>query len=318
MPAMSPRHWVMAAAVPFLSFGIFLAWRFSLEGSLARTAGLRAAIADVIWKAAYRAGFQDDYPVPVPFAERLWWMHEYYFSPITPWVLAFSATACVILVGVNALVRRPTFPAIARPLFVTLLVSALVTLPVYAQMWTFRQHTVIHPFSSAKLLMPYAFLPFVALPLLAGFIIDRVVIGRARSVARSVMVAVALAGAVDAGRRYERPYLIGRIDPARMEMWETIRRNVSYRDVVFSPDLEAPPFKVEMGVANKIVYAATTFAGVDRVVRGLCGPFNIVVVFTGDRNEPTWDGRMPTTVVRDGGLTFFRFVDQQGPARECP
>jgi len=50
----------------------------------------------------------------------------------------------------------------------------------------------------------------------------------------------------------------------------------------------------------------------------VCGPFNVVIVIPGDTSEVTWGGRAPTHIIRDGAVTFFRYVEFQGAAEGCP
>ena len=311
-PAMTIREWVAALATPFVGFALFLTWRFSLEGSLARTQGLRAAFADIVWKVAYRAGMEPGYPLPKPFGAHLWWMHEYYFSSIAPWLLTAAGWLIVVL-SLAQWHRSRSVPLARRRLFITVFVTALLTIPTYAQMLVFRQHTEIHAFAIAKVIMPYAFVPFVTLPLMIfGVVFPDGSRGRWLKAISGMLI---LAGAIEVGLKHERPYLIGRIDPERMKLWETIRRHVSYRDVVFSPELEAPAFKVEMGISNKLVHRARNFRQIGRVVGEVCGPLDVVVVLPGEAAETTWS--VPDQVIRDNGLTFLRFVDFPGTRTGC-
>lgn len=317
-----PMHrlaWIAAIATPLVGFALFLWWRLSLPGSLMETAGLRATFVDLLFKVTYRVGLQSDWPIPVPFGPYFWHMHRHFFSPIAPWMLAGSGIVIGVLLVSALIIGRASGGPNRKALYVTLLVACLVTLPVYGQIMVFRQHSVIHSFSIAKVLMPYAFLPFVIAPLLLGHVIDRFKSLRSPTVIKTVIALIAIGASLFVSTHAERPYLVGRIDPERMLMFEAIRRNVGFRDVVFTPDsaLEAKPFKVEAGISNKVIYRVQTFAEVDPVVRRVCGPFNVVIVFKVEPRDGTWQGRVPQLVVRDSGLTLFKYVDYAGAAEGC-
>ena len=91
-----------------------------------------------------------------------------------------------------------------------------------------------------------------------------------------------------------------------------------FRDVVFSPDIEAAPFGKEAAVAGKLVHKIEgSFSEVDRVIDHVCSPFDVVIVRKGPDAEAKFDGRTTDNVVRIGGLTLLRFKDYPGAAKGC-
>jgi hypothetical protein len=187
--------------------------------------------------------------------------------------------------------------------FGLLSIFLLSIIPAYAQMTVFKQHTFIHPWSLAKVVVPLAMVPGVFLQLLAVTVLDRWREARFKRRWRGVWGIASTVGvlafAVWLGAEawpMQAPYILGRIDPAGPVPWLTIHERTNYYDVVFSPDFDTVPFGIEAAVAGKLVYKASSFTDVDRRVAHICVPFNVVIV----RKSPD-GGRKPDQVVRAGG-----------------
>jgi hypothetical protein len=187
--------------------------------------------------------------------------------------------------------------------------------------------------------VPLAMIPGVFVPLFAGAILERwrdmrnIQWKNLWRIASTIgVLAFACWMGAEAWPSPSLPYFVGRIDPAAAVPWLTIHDMTSYRDVVFSPDLETIPFGAEAAIAGKLVYRATSFAdldvqgtpyfsnveGIDSKVSHVCGPFQVVIVRRGQDADAHFDGRTPNYVIRIGGLTLMRFIDYPGAAKGCP
>jgi len=191
-------------------------------------------------------------------------------------------------------------------------------------MIVFKQHTYIHPWAIAKVVVPLAMVPGVFLPLLVMTALEqwnargRLRNGTAlRAVSSIGVVAFTIWLGTTAWPRQE-PYLMGRVAPENAVPWLTIHDRTKYADVVFSPDIEGVPFSMYAAIAGKVVYKITSFAQIDSRVSHVCEPFNVVVVRKGQDAGETFDGRTADQVVRDGGLTLLRFQNYHGAAKSCP
>ncbi len=240
-----------------------------------------------------------------------------------PILILTGFIACIALFGILFAVSRAD-PKRRSTYFGLLSVLLLSIIPAYSQMIVFKQHTYIHPWALAKIVVPLAmvtgvFLPLLAVTVLAQWFASEKSWGRiAWQVVSSLGV---LAFAIWLGATawpYQAPYLMGRVEPENAVPWLTIHDRTKYSDVVFSPELEAVPFSGFMAVAGKVVYKATSFAQVDSTVSHVCEPFNVVVVRKGQDAGETFDGRTADQVVRDGGLTLLRFQNYHGAAKSCP
>jgi hypothetical protein len=200
----------------------------------------------------------------------------------------------------------------------------LSIIPAYAQMTVFKQHTFIHPWALAKVVVPLAMVPGVLVPLLVAFILERWRAGRKLQRSRlwhvaSTVGVLAFAGwMVAEAWPSQHPYFLGRIDPAGAAPWLAIHDTTSFGDVVFSPDFKTFPFGIESAVAGKLVYQIQSFSDVDPIVDHICGPFNAIIVRKGQDAEANFDGRTPDYVLRIGGLTLMRFNEYPGAAKGCP
>jgi hypothetical protein len=316
---------VALTATPLVTFAIFLLWRFVTPGSIAAKQGVMASIQDLVWKFIYRVGDTDDHPVSAAkFFGSFYDAHRYFFWDTAPILIGGAFVAGLGLLAVLFAMSRSD--AAARRIYFGLFSIFLLSIvPAYVQMIVFKQHTFIHPWSIAKVVVPLAMIPGVLLPLLTVTVLQRLqlaLIGwrwsRAWRLASSLGV---LAFAVWIGSEAwpdRAPYLLGRIDPQGPVPWLAIHDNTSYYDVVFAPDFETVPFGIEAAVAGKLVYQAGSFADIDRKVVSLCSPFNVVVVRKGEAQADVFDGRTPDQVIHAGGLTLVRFQNYRAAAKSCP
>jgi len=316
---------VALTALPLVTFAMFLFWRFVTPGSIAAKQGVVASIKDLVWKFVYRVGDTDDHPVSAgqffgPFYEA----HRYFFWDTAPILIGGGFIAGLALLAVLFAMSRSDAAA-RRIHFGLFSIFLLSIVPAYVQMIVFKQHTFIHPWSIAKVVVPLAMIPGVLLPLLTVTVLERAKLAltgwRWNRAWRLVSSLGVLAFAVWIGATAwpdRAPYLLGRIDPAAPVPWQTIHEKTNYYDVVFSPDFETTPFGIEAAVAGKLVYRASSFADIDRKVVSLCGPFSVVVVRKGEDRADVFDGRTPDQVIRSGGLTLLRYQNYRAAAKSCP
>jgi hypothetical protein len=313
------------AALPLVTFAIFLFWRFVTPGSIAAKQGVLASIQELLWKLVFRLGNTDDHPVSAakffgPFYES----HQNWYWDGAPVLVGAGFILGLGLLAALFMMSR-TESAARRTYFGLFSIFLLSIVPAYAQMIVFKQHTYIHPWSLAKVVVPLAMIPGVFLPLLTVTVLQRwqetrniLQWKRAGRFAGTLgVLAFAFWLGVAAWPR-KAPYLMGRIAPANAVPWLTIHAKTGYTDVVFSPDFETVPFGSEAAVAGKLVYKASSFADVDRRVDHICARFNVVVVRNKDDGGEVFDGRTPNEVIRGGGLTLLRFQNYPRVAKSCP
>ncbi len=311
--------------LPLVTFSMFLFWRFVTPGSIAAKDGMFASIQELLWKLIYRIGNTDDHPVSAaeffgPFYEA----HRNFYWNSAPILIGAGFVLCLALFAALFTMSR-TDPGARKTYFGLFSIFLLSIVPAYGQMVFFKQHTFIHPWSLAKVVVPLAMVPGVFLPLLTVAVFERWRVAltgfRWKSAWRIAGSLGVLAFAFCIGAAAwprQPPYLLGRIDPAAPVPWLTIQERTSYNDVVFSPDFDTPPFGIDAAVAGKLVYQAASFAEIDRKVEHICVPFNVVVVRKTPDGDEVFDGRTPDQVIRSGGLTLLRFQSYRGAAKSCP
>jgi hypothetical protein len=171
----------------------------------------------------------------------------------------------------------------------------------------------------------YALVPFALLPVSIVVFLRlyrhpgaaKLKFGAGGAIAAMVLAIVSLFSATWSAGAFYGPSLIGRIDPDRYHLWNDISRNTGYRDVVFSPVLQAAPIGLEVGVANKVVYPVQSFAQVDQRVERVCGPFNVVLALPPGVDIGAFASRAPSDVIDTGHIRLLRFADYPGKATGC-
>jgi hypothetical protein len=312
---------VALVLLPVATFATFLVWRMATPGSIAAKDGIGASLHELLWKLVFRLGNTDDHPVSFgifwrPFYEA----HRVMYWNDAPILIFGGFLACIVLFAILFAYAR-TEPKLRSTYFGLFGVFLLSIVPAYLQLVFFKQHTFIHPWSIAKVVVPLAMVPGVFLPLLLVAALDqwqKLPARRARTMVSSLGV---LAFAVWLGAQAwpaQPTYLIGRVEPGNAVPWLTIQDRTTYADVVVSPDLEAVPFGIYAAVAGKVVYKINSFADIDRTVSHVCEPFNVVVVRKGQDAVDTFDGRTADRTEREGGLTLLRFQNYHGAAKSCP
>jgi hypothetical protein len=168
---MGRNETVALLLLPLATFATFLAWRVVTPGSIARQEGLVASFQELVWKLVwklvFRLGDTDDHPVSFrDFFAPFYQSHQTFYWSGAPVLILTGFIACIALFGILFAVSRadPTRQKIYFGLLSVLLVSII---PAYAQMIVFKQHTTIHPWAIAKVVVPLAMVPGVFLPLLA-------------------------------------------------------------------------------------------------------------------------------------------------------
>jgi hypothetical protein len=310
--------------LPLATFATFLTWRMVTPGSIAAQDGVVASIRELLWKLVFRLGDTNDHPVAFrdffgPFYEA----HRAFYWNSAPILILAGFIVCIALFAILFATSRAD-PKPRRIYFGLLSVFLLSIIPAYAQMIIFKQHTYIHPWAFAKVVVPLAMVVGVFLPLLAVTVFEQWNTrgkSRRRTAWRAAGSLGILAFAAWLGVLAwpsQLPYLLGRIAPDNAVPWLTIHDRTTYSDVVFSPDIEGAPFSMYSALAGKVVYKAGSFADIDPRVSHICEPFNVVVVLEGEHAGETFGGRTADGVVHDGGLTLLRFQNYQGAAKSCP
>lgn len=312
------------AIVPFAAFSMFLLWRFLTPGSIAAREGVLASIQELVWKLIFRIGNNpDDHPVSAAkFFGPFYKSHQDFYWDSAPLMIGAGFVFGLALFAVLFAMSRDNTRqrTIYFGLFSIFLLSIV---PAYLQMTVFKQHTFIHPWALAKVVVPLAMIPGAFVPILVLAVFERwqdvrkLRWRRLWRVAGTVGV-VAFAWSIGAEAwPSQRPYLLGQVKPAAADPWLAIHDMTSYRDVVVSPDLQAAPFGIEAAVAGKLVHKIQSFSDIDGVVERVCGTFHVVVVRKGEDAEGNFGGRTPDYVVRIGGLTLMRFQNYPGAAKGC-
>jgi len=286
--------------------------------------GVVASFRELLWKLVFRLGDTDDHPVSfLDFFGPFYEMHRVFYWSRAPLLILAGFAACIALFAILFATSRANMKrrGIYFGLFSVFLLSII---PAYAQMIVFKQHTYIHPWAIAKVVVPLAMIPGVFLPLLMVTLLERWH-GDRKVRSATALRAISSLGVVaftlwlgTAAWPRQPPYLMGRVVPENAVPWQTIHDRTSYADVVFSPELEGTPFSMYAALAGKVVYKVDSFAQIDSRVSHVCVPFNVVVVRKGQDASETFDGRMADQVVRDGGLTLLRFQNYHGTAKSCP
>jgi hypothetical protein len=310
--------------LPLVTFAIFLLWRMVTPGSIAAKDGVIASIHELLWKLVFRLGDTDDHPVAfLDFFGPFYDSHRTFYWNSAAVLILTGFIACIGLFAILFAASRGD-PKWRRTYFGLLSVLLLSIIPAYAQMIVFKQHTYIHPWAVAKVVVPLAMVPGVFLPLLVVTVLEQWnTRGKSRRGTpwRAVSSLGVVAFAVWLGTAAwpnQLPYLLGRVAPDNAVPWLTIHDRTKYSDVVFSPDIEGAPFTMYSAVAGKVVYKITSFAEIDRRIDHICEPFNVVVVRNGQDASETFDGRKADAAVREGGLTLLRFQNYHGAAKSCP
>ena len=309
--------------LPLVTFSVFLVWRFVTPGSVGVEQGAFASIRELVWKFMTRIGDNpDDYPLSATaFFGQFYESHRYLYWNSAPILIGTGFIVCLVLSVALFLMSRTDLRA-RKTYFGLFSIFLLSIIPAYAQLIVFKQHTAIHPWSLAKVVVPLAIVPGVFLPLLTIAVVER---WQRKSQCNWVwrvgsslgVLAFAIWLGVTAWPR-QAPYLLGRVEPAAAVPWLTIHDTTSYRDVVISPDFAALEFGVEAAVAGKVVYKVNSFAEIDPLVSHICEPFNVVVVRKGQDASDTFDGRKADRTEREGGLTLLHFQNYHGAAKSCP
>ena len=310
--------------LPLATFTTFLTWRMVTPGSIARQEGLVASFRELIWKLVFRLGDTDDHPVAFgDFFGPFYQSHQNFYWNGAPLLILVGFIACIALFAILFATSRGE-PKQRRIHFGLLSVLVLSIVPAYAQMIVFKQHTYIHPWALAKVVVPLAMVPGVLLPLLVVRVLERWIGrrsfpgGTALRAASSLAVMAFAIWLGTAAWPYQEPYLMGRVVPENAVPWLTIHERTKYSDVVFSPELEGVPFSMYAAIAGKVVYKITSFADIAARVSHICAPFDVVVVRKGQDAGDSFEGRTADQIVRDGGLTLLRFQNYPRTAKSCP
>jgi hypothetical protein len=313
------------AALPLVTFSTFLVWRFMTPGSIAAKQGVLSSIQELLWKLIFRVGATDDHPMSmVGFFAPFYEAHRNLYWDSAPILIGAGFILCFVLFAALFAMSRnePSERRIDFGLFSIFLLSII---PAYAQMIVFKQHTLIHPSSMAKIVVPLAMILGVFVPILVLTVLERWQNTRKKVPWKPAWRAAGTLGVLafacwmgTLAWPSKAPYLLGRVDPAAMVPWLTIHNRTNYSDVVISPDFEAVPFGIYAAVAGKLVYKVNSFAKIGGWIDHICELFNVVVVRKGQDASETFDGRTADRVEREGGLTLLRFQNYHGAAKSCP
>lgn len=327
LPIWTYRQAIRIASLPFLAFTVFLIWRFGTPGSIARNKGIFASLDLLFEKFNNRINIGSSHISN--FWQTFFDMHQYWYSPHVVYLLIGSALLSILILLICY--KLNSNPNERKNIFITFGIAALVTVPFYLHMIIFSQHTAIHRWAIAKILYAYAFLPFVIFPI-SLVIAVRLILKHysylkttgnykwlAALPAEVVLGLFVSYSAFVSGSTYERPYLLGRVDKETYLRYDSIYRNTTYADVVFSPVWEALPIGMVVGVTNKRIYRIQSFNDINKYVekfenlKRLCGQYNVVIVMPDQKIIDSFDGRKADKVIHQAGVLFLRFSNYSGP-----
>jgi hypothetical protein len=318
---LSFRRLIGLALMPISAFSIYMVWRIFAPGSLASTEGLASSMRQLGLKILQRMNLTDKSPVSgfsdVFFGE----MHNDYYTTNAFMLIALSALATLVLTAIAFHRSRDAYER--RSIFATGSVLVLITIPFYLHMLILYEHTFIHRWAVTKAMFAYSLTPFALLPI-SIFTLTRQLVGQPSTEYESrgftvISLVLALSGLYCAVGvvRHQNPNLFGRVDRETYLMWDDIRRNTRYEDVVVSPVLEANPISVQVGVSYKLVHHADSFSDVDKLVENVCGNFNVVLALPKGAKLGPFASREPSEVVDTGRIQLLRFSSYQGRAIGC-
>jgi len=318
---LSFRRLIRLALLPISAFSIYMIWRIFAPGSLASTEGLASSMRLLGIKILQRMNLTDKSPVSgfsdVFFGQ----MHDDYYTEHAFMVTALSASATLLLTAIAFYRSRDAWER--RSIFATGSVLVLITIPFYLHMLILYEHTYIHRWAITKAMFTYSLTPFALLPI-SIFTLARQLVGQPSTQREGrgltiIALFLALSGVYYAVGvvQYKSPNLFGRVDRATYLMWDDIRRNTRYQDVVVSPVLEANPISVQVGVSYKLVHHADSFSDVDKLVENVCGNFNVVLALPNGANLGAFVSREPSEVIDTGRVRLLRFSTYQGRTAGC-
>jgi hypothetical protein len=315
-PRIRLRGLVALALIPTSGFVLYLVWRLFAPDSMARTAGLRTSVNQLIFKVMERMNLTETSPITgftKAFIEEI---HPNYYNEIAFPLIVGSTLLTLALVVISF--RRARDLAERRAVFATGSILFLLVVPFYFHMIILYQHTFIHRWAVMKAMLAYGIVPFALLPI-AALVTIRLFIGEKALLPRfgfaALSLAVALCAIFYANAITDEPwYLLGRVNRTAYLMWDDIGRNTQYQDVVVSPVLEAQPITAQIGASYKLVHLTKTFADVDKVVAHVCSDFNVVVALPEGADAGEFASRQPTEVVDTGRIRLLRFAHYQKAA----
>lgn len=325
LPKWTFRQAMGVASLPFLSFIIYLVWRFGSPGSIARTSGISSSMEVLFSKFLNRINAGDSQISN--FWKTFLDMHGSWFSPHVVYLLAAAAFLSGLILFISFKLNSDKDER--KNIFILFGMGFLVTVPFYLHMIIFSQHTYIHRWAIAKVLFAYAFLPFVILPIslvIAARLIFKyyprlnfiAVNYRWSSVLSGVLLGLlVIKSASISGSTYQPPYLMGRVDRETYLRYDTIYHNTNYADVVFSPIWEAPPIGTVVGVTNKRIYHIDSFNDIDKRVAKICGKYNVVIVMPDEKRINSFDGQKADKIINQNGVLFLRYSNYSGPKVGC-
>jgi hypothetical protein len=319
---MSLGKMIVLLSLPVSAFGIFLFWRLESPGSIAQSNGFYFSLHELVWKLFYRMNLTESHPISNFFATFAEMHSRYWFEGVgTLLGLALATSAFCILI----LHRIETDSTARYETWSLAHIGFLATFPLYGHMLLLYQHTAIHPWAIAKIMFSLAIIPFVVLPIVA-LRITQVFLKRFSLTASKPWLAAAgslavlfvtVCANIAFVRASDRPYLMGRVQPDYFEMWNDIRKNTTYSDIVFSPTLNAPPIGVAVGVSHKLVYPANSFDEIEARIATVCDTFNIVIALPTGTQDGAFAALHPSSIHQTPRIRLMRFDRYAGPRNGC-
>lgn len=230
----------------------------------------------------FRAGLE---PVGVGYARRfseVFWQ-QYIPAAYGEWatILLWGGLALVVLATIYALMQRWRTQPIDQRFLRTASLMGILLVPCFLQVYAFRNHSMIHDFSTVKFALPFATVPFVLAPVLvAAFFstdltriyVTHLSITRTESPRRVeprwpvpvVVLLLVLVAIVYTTREHPRFHeFFPQPNPEFAAIGEFLNKETEYRDIVFSPTLEIkslPP--QQLAYAMKMVYRVDSGAAI--------------------------------------------------------
>lgn len=230
----------------------------------------------------FRAGLE---PVGAGYARRfseVFW-RQYIPAAYGEWatILLWGGLALVALATIYASIQRWRTQPIDQCVSRTASLMGVLLVPCFLQVYAFRNHSMIHDFSTVKFALPFATVPFVLAPVLvAAFFgtdltriyVTHLSITRTESPRRVeprwpvpvVVLLLVLVAIVYTTREHPRFHeFFPQPNPEFAAIGEFLNKETEYRDIVFSPTLEIksmPP--QQLAYAMKMVYRVDSVAAI--------------------------------------------------------
>ncbi len=196
---------------------------------------------------------------------------------------------------------------------------SILLIPCLLQIFTFNNHSLLHPFSLLKLSVPLSTIPFVLAPISLYLIlksnikIPNIKLNLPKNLKVDVgllLIFLLVSSAASIYLVNEHPnykeYRFKVAKPHYNLLGSSIRENTNYDDIVFSPNLEIRPNPPkQISYSMKRVYKINSTEDINQFTKGLSG-YHIVIMFWGHPSEEWEKELVNSTMTQDGNCYYYR------------